>query len=149
MTTEQAAARVQRYFVPYHQQLAYQLGRIKSWGLMAFCVVCASFTPVFKGFVRPLHLGVLSELDDDIQASGLVETLRQQTNYHIGINQPYNAKRPFGYTIHHHAVENNYPHLLIEICQHLIESDSQQEAMTSTLCTAIRPVVEDLLGATY
>ena len=98
-----------------------------------------SYTPVFQGFERPWEIGILWEGDDGI-ATMLIDYLRENSEYHVGENQPYHACNPVGYTIKTHAESKNYPHVLVEIRQDLIKHESAQREFADLFAGALRHI---------
>ncbi len=137
----QRSQRVERFFKPYHQQISHLIDAVVGRNARPFLISIHSFTPELNGDARPWGLGVLMGRDDDRQALQLIENLRRETPFNIGVNQPYDAKTPMGYTTHHHAVERGFEHLLIEIRQDLIANDSQQRQIAGLLHRAIRTIL--------
>ncbi|MCW8904210.1 N-formylglutamate amidohydrolase [Sedimenticola sp.] len=122
LTPEQIGQREEALFWPYHNRIERILGRIVSRGQTPVLCSIHSFTPIFRGFQRPWHIGVLWDRDQRL-STPLLESLRSARRFRVGDNEPYHARNPVGYTMDVHGEKNGYPHLLLEIRQDLIGHD--------------------------
>ena len=103
ISAEERAARIARYHVPYHEAIDRLLGRRRTDGLETILVCMHSFTPVFKGFVRPWPIGILPA-PDDAYSRALFDALQaEDPAMTIGWNEPYAAARGVSYTVDHHG----------------------------------------------
>jgi predicted N-formylglutamate amidohydrolase len=101
-----------------------------------------SFTPVFRGFERPWHIGVLWDEDGRI-AVPLMAALTRIDGVVVGDNQPYSERDRHGFTLRHHAGEAGLAHVLIEIRQDLIDTHHGAERWARLLAGALRPILAD------
>ncbi|MFT5112155.1 MAG: putative N-formylglutamate amidohydrolase [Parasphingorhabdus sp.] len=138
----QAGQRVEELFVPYHNAIASSLAEVQAKQGVPILIAMHSFTPVFKDFERPWHVGVLWNRDDRISAP-LIERLRSYADLCVGDNQPYHAKEPVGYSMDVHAEGNGYPHILLEIRQDLLSDTAGVEYWAQLLCREISVVTVD------
>lgn len=116
--------RIESLFDPYHLQIVNLLEEIKQRNQTPFIISLHSFTPIFDGYQRPWHIGVVWNEGKEISQQ-LIKQLRAHDDLCIGDNQPYRAVDPHGYTIDTHAEKLSYPHLLLEIRQDLIDTDKK------------------------
>lgn len=125
--SHEAAQRAEVFFWPYHHAISAALGRFLARNAVPAIVSIHSFTPTFAGTERPWHIGVLWNRDGRM-AVPLMETLQTREGICVGDNQPYSARSPEGpgegYSMRVHGEATGYPHVLIEIRQDLIETDS-------------------------
>ena len=138
--------RVEELFIPYHSAINQAVTRILERYAMPLVLSVHSYTPIFQGFERPWEIGVLWEGDDGV-ASLLIDYLRENTDYHVGENEPYHACNPVGYTVKTHAESFGYPHVLVEIRQDLIADEPGQEKFASLLAAALDMIRESLATA--
>lgn len=122
LTPEQIRQREEALFWPYHNRIEQILERISRRGQQPILCSIHSFTPVFRDYQRPWHIGVLWDRDQRL-SSPLLESLRQEAELCVGDNEPYHARNPVGYTMDVHGERNGYPHVLLEIRQDLINHD--------------------------
>lgn len=121
---EEAAARAEACFEPYHAAVQAQLGNMTVRdGAPPAIASIHSFTPVFGGFERPWHVGVLWNQDGRL-ALPFMDALAEESGMTVGDNEPYSARENFGYSIAEHGEKQDIPHILIEIRQDLIETEA-------------------------
>jgi predicted N-formylglutamate amidohydrolase len=145
LTRQQAGQRVEEIFVPYHNAIAARLEHIRTAHGVPALVSVHSFTPVFEGFERPWHIGILWNRDGRI-ALPMLEHLRTRTDLCIGENKPYHAREPVGYTMDTHAESHGYPHALIEIRQDLIQDADGAKRYAEILAAALSaPLADDAI----
>jgi predicted N-formylglutamate amidohydrolase len=106
-------------FRPYHEQAELLLDRIAERGEDPIVCAIHSFTPIFRGFQRPWHIGVLWDRDQRL-STPLLERFRQEPGLCVGDNEPYHARNPVGYTMDIHGEHKGRHHVLLEIRQDLI-----------------------------
>ena len=92
-----------------------------------------SFTPVFKGFVRPWHVGVLYNRNPDA-ARILFDLFEKEGDLVVGDNQPYQISDDTDYGIPVHGERRRIPHVELEIRQDLIADERGQAAWAERLC---------------
>lgn len=116
--------RIESLFEPYHKAIEESLQDMMagdSQGRPApepVMVSIHSFTPVFKGHIRPWPIGILWNRDGRLPVP-LMEALRSE-GYQVGDNEPYSGRNDHGHTIHNHAERHGLAHVLIEVRQDLI-----------------------------
>ncbi len=113
------AARQEAIFRPYHARIAAALDRRAAAGRTTALIALHSFTPVFKGEVRPWHAAVLFNRDARL-ARCLGALLRAEAGLVIGENEPYAVSDVTDYTVPVHGERRGLPHVEIEIRQDLI-----------------------------
>ncbi|MES9871543.1 MAG: N-formylglutamate amidohydrolase [Candidatus Sedimenticola sp. PURPLELP] len=121
LTTEEIICRENELFWAYHNRVSQELQQIASAGLTPLILSLHSFTPTYRGYRRPWHVGVLWDRDQRISAP-LLQRLSALPDICAGDNEPYHARSPLGYTMEVHCEHNGFPHVLLELRQDLIES---------------------------
>lgn len=141
LTMVARAARLAALFEPYHRAIG---ARLEAIGRVAVPAVVSvhSFTPVFKGFERPWHIGVLWNRDGRL-ARPLIDKLAALDGVVVGDNQPYSGQDTHGYTLPRHAEGTGIPHVLLEIRQDLIDTRSGAEQWSEKLYGALAPLLAD------
>lgn len=142
LSPEEAARRAEELFRPYHAAISGVIEGFLQRGAVPALVSVHSFTPTFRGFHRPWHLGVLSNRDKRV-ARPLLEGLRRDPGLCVGDNQPYSAVSPVGYTMEAHAEAPGYPHALIEIRQNLLETPEDAARWAGRLGDALADILSD------
>jgi predicted N-formylglutamate amidohydrolase len=112
------AGRIARYHAPYHAAIAKRIAAARADGLTPVLISMHSFTPVWRGYVRPWHIGVLHDRDMRL-ASALMQRLSRETDIVVGDNEPYTGALEND-SLYRHGTMNGLPHVLIEVRQDLI-----------------------------
>jgi len=115
------AARIERFYRPYHAALAELLDRVPP----ALIVSLHSFTPRLATSTeeRPWHVGVLYNSDD--RAARIAIRLLEAEGLCVGDQLPYSGKL-LNYTMNRHAEPDGRPYLGIEIRQDEIDHPAGQ-----------------------
>lgn len=143
LSREQVQQREQELFWSYHNAVAKTLERMRAAGGTPVILSIHSFTPCFRGFQRPWHIGVLWDRDDRL-ARPMLQVLNREQDICAGDNEPYHARNPQGFSMEIHCERNGYPHLLLEIRQDLISDEPGIELWAQRLSGWIAEVVDSL-----
>lgn len=133
------ARRIDAYYRPYHGAIAAEIARAETAGLTPALLGIHSFTPIFKGHVRPWHASVLWERDPRL-AKPLLAALEAEPGLVIGENEPY-AGVLEGDTLYQHGEVRGLPHALIEIRQDLIASPAGQAVWAKRLARILERIL--------
>lgn len=139
LTEAARAARRREIFEPYHAAIAAVLDARATAGRPTALVAVHSFTPVYKGEVRPWHAAVLYNRDARLSLL-LKRLLEEEGGLVIGDNQPYFVSDLTDYTIPVHAERRGLPYLELEIRQDLIATEAGQREWAERL-TRLLPQV--------
>ncbi|HJS32424.1 MAG TPA: N-formylglutamate amidohydrolase [Alphaproteobacteria bacterium] len=142
ITPEERRRRRDALFRPYHATIEAALARLAKRVAVPAIVSIHSCTPVFKGFERPWHIGVLWNEDDRL-ARPLMARLAARGDVSVGDNQPYSARDGHGYTMRAHAEAPGLPHVLLEIRQDLIDTHRGAERWAQLLADELAPLLAD------
>ncbi len=112
------ARRIARFHEPYHAAIDAAIDRAMAAGQVPALVSIHSFTPVWRGKMRPWHAGVLWDSDPRL-AVPLLAALRADADLVVGDNEPYSGALTND-TMHRHGTGRGLAHALIEIRQDLI-----------------------------
>ncbi len=140
ISPEQATARAECFFDPYHDAIGAALDGLSARGFTPALVSIHSFTPIFREIERPWHVGILWNRDPRI-AEPLMAALAGDPAIALGDNQPYSARDNFGHSVEHHAEPAGRPHVLIEIRQDLIDTHHGAEAWAARIGAALEPIL--------
>ncbi len=140
LSPDQIKQREDALFWPYHNQVEQILQRILDRGQTPVLCAIHSFTPVFRGYQRPWHIGVLWDRDQRL-STPLLEHLQTLPQICVGDNEPYHARNPVGYTMDIHGEKNGYPHILLEIRQDLIGHDEGISEWARLIYSHLRKVL--------
>lgn len=135
-------ARLHSIFDPYHAEIARLIGQRKSSNMIY--VAMHSFTPVYLGAVRPMHVAVLYNRNPRVSHI-LADLLRGEVGLVVGENEPYRVSDETDYGVPVHAERGGLDYVEIEIRQDLIEDESGQQEWADRLARLL-PLVMDRLG---
>mgnify|MGYP001168892836 CR=1 FL=1 len=125
------ARRIDEIFTPYHRAITDHLDARQRRIARTVFVAIHSFTPVYRGAERPWHIGILYRKDHSLAVQMLHE-LNADESVCVGDNQPYQIDQK-DYGIPVHGEDRGLTHVLIEIRQDLIVSESGQQAWGNRL----------------
>jgi len=140
----EAEARVREIFKPYHDRISAELDRRRHAGLPTVLIAMHSFTPVFKGIVRPWHVGVLYNRDRRL-AHIVMDLLRREPGLVVGDNEPYSVTDESDYTIPVHGEQRDLHHVAIEIRQDLIAGAAGQREWADVFTRLLPQAYRQLL----
>jgi predicted N-formylglutamate amidohydrolase len=129
---DEAAARVDEVFRPYHDSIARALDDRRDNGRESVLVALHSFTPVYKGASRPWHVGLLYNRDDRL-AHILMNLMNGERGLCLGDNEPYAISDETDYTVPVHGERRGILHIEFEIRQDLVESEAGQREWAERL----------------
>lgn len=135
---EEVARRIAAYHAPYHATITRELDRI---GPDAVVVSMHSFTPSWKGVPRAWECGVLYDRDTRL-AAPLMRRLAH-AGFTVGDNEPYTGALE-GDTLYRHGTRRGLPHVLIEMRQDLIASDTAALAFAARLKPILDMALSDM-----
>lgn len=139
-------ARESEIFLPYHARIAAELDRRQAAGAPVLLIAMHSFTPVFAGFVRPWHAGLLHHRDSRL-AQALLPLLRADATLTVGDNEPYAVSEETDWTIPEHGERRGIPHVGIEIRQDLVARPDGQRQWAERLAPLFRAAAARLEDA--
>jgi predicted N-formylglutamate amidohydrolase len=125
------ARRIARFHAPYHAAIAAAIEKALAAGKPPALFSVHSFTPVWRGYVRPWHAGVLWDTDPRF-ALPLIAALRESGDIVVGDNEPYSGALAND-TMYRHATRRGLAHGLIEIRQDLIADEAGVTAWVERL----------------
>lgn len=132
LSAEQRQARVDAVFRPYHARIAALLDERASEQRRTLLVAMHSFTPVFKGQSRAMHVGVLYHRETRL-AHIMLDLLRAEGDLVVGDNAPYAITDTSDYAVPVHGESRDLPHVELEIRQDLIADPAGQAAWAALL----------------
>ena len=133
-------ARAVEIFEPYHQRIVQELDARAP--LSPILVTLHSFTPVFRGHVRPWHAGVLYQRDARL-AHALRDALASEPGLVVGDNEPYAASDATDYAVPVYGERRGLLHVELELRQDLIQHEDGQRAWAHRLARLLERCVAD------
>lgn len=144
LTAAERAARTNEIYRPLHGRITGELDRRLDAGQPTVFISVHSFTPVFMDVPRPMHLGLLYDLDPRL-AHLVGSMLRADGRYVVTDNEPYALDQKRDFTVPEHGERRGIPSLEIEIRQDLIDAPDGQAVWADLLAPAFEKSVEHLL----
>ena len=133
--------RIARFHAPYHGAIAAAVARVTAGGRVPFLVSIHSFTPVWRGWQRPWHVGILWDRDQDV-ASAMIRGFLAQGDLVVGDNEPYHGALE-GDTLNTHGTKPGLPHALIEVRQDLIATKTGVDEWVERVANVVEPIMYD------
>lgn len=137
------AARADEIFWPYHNAVSAALDARAAAGRRTLLVTLHSFTPVFRGVSRPWEIGVLYHRDTAF-SPGLAGWLQENTDFCVGVNQPYSVGDETDYAIPVHGEKRGLPCVEFEIRNDLIRTPETARNWAGLLARAMLAVAPSL-----
>ncbi|MBF9234770.1 N-formylglutamate amidohydrolase [Microvirga alba] len=131
-------ARIARFYDPFDAAITAGIERAMASGHPPIIVTVHSFTPVWRGWSRPWHVGILWDADERC-AVPLLDGLRAETGLVVGDNEPYDGALA-GDTVHRHATARGLANALIEIRQDLIAADEGAQEWAERFARLLAPI---------
>jgi predicted N-formylglutamate amidohydrolase len=135
LTDAERQNRIERYFDPFQMQLSRLLDKRQKLRKPTIIIGIHSFTPVYKGFTRPWHAGILYRRSV-VFGKAMVEALGGAQANVVG-NQPYQIDDKSDYTVPVHGEARGLDSVLVEIRQDLISEDVGAANWSSRLGAAL------------
>jgi predicted N-formylglutamate amidohydrolase len=130
--------RIARFYDPYDDAIADAIHKAMAAGHPPVVVTVHSFTPIWRGWPRPWHVGILWDADDRF-ARPLLEGLEAEDGLVVGDNEPYDGALA-GDTVDRHATIRGLANALIEIRQDLIASEEGAEEWAERFARLLEPL---------
>ncbi|WP_091137641.1 N-formylglutamate amidohydrolase [Microvirga guangxiensis] len=135
---EEVQRRIERFYDPYDAAISEAIQKAVRAGHPPAIVTVHSYTPVWRGWPRPWHVGILWDADERY-AKPLLEGLMAEEGLVVGDNEPYDGALA-GDTIDRHATIHGLANALIEIRQDLIASDEGAEEWAGRFARLLKPL---------
>ena len=134
------AKRMRLYYQPYHNRIEAEIARLRGLGQAPVLISIHSFTPAWRGWERPWHVGILWSDKDPRLAQFMLERLGRETDLTVGDNEPYSGELE-GDCMDQHAVAYGFAHVLIELRQDLVDTAEKARGWAARL----QPILQDAL----
>jgi predicted N-formylglutamate amidohydrolase len=138
LAPEERTYREAAFYWPFQKEVGRLLDQRQAKGIPTIVFGVHSFTPVFKGFVRPWHAGILFRKAERL-GQALVEAL-DGPGLTVAANEPYQIRDESDYTVPVHGEARGLDAVLIEIRQDLIGDRDGQLAWVERLVPALQDV---------
>jgi predicted N-formylglutamate amidohydrolase len=145
LSAAERKAREDTFYWPFQRAVARILDRRQAAKMPTIIFGVHSFTPVFKGFQRPWHAGILFRKAQNY-GQALVAAL-QEPGLNVVANEPYRIDDDGDYTVPVHGEARGLDAVLIEIRQDLIARRDGQMAWVKRLVPALQVSAEARVSA--
>ncbi|HLN49332.1 MAG TPA: N-formylglutamate amidohydrolase [Steroidobacteraceae bacterium] len=137
---------MRQFHAPYHACIDTHLDTLLALGVRPTLISVHSFSPTLGSVARPRPVTVLWKRAREPVAALLDWFVAH--GFLVGDNRPYDARILFGWTLEHHALRRDLPHVLLEIRSDRMETPQAQRAWGRG-CTGrwSRPVSGSLRGS--
>ncbi len=150
LTEAQKSERVENIYLPFKDGLR---SVISGGGHLKVMVTVHSFTPVYFGGQRDLHIGILHDSDSRL-ADAMLETAEDFTSLDVRRNEPYGPEDGVTHTLIEHGLHHGLLNVMIEIRNDLLAAEQDQKIVSDLLASWIAaacekvgvPLSGDLLG---
>lgn len=115
VTADDRQWRIGAAHVPFHDAIDRLLAAREAAGLATILVCMHSFTPTYKGKVRPWPIGLIHARDQRYTAALRDALATEAPDLNIGWNEPYSALNGVTYTLEHHGDGRGLDATMIEI----------------------------------
>jgi predicted N-formylglutamate amidohydrolase len=137
LTKTQQQARIKAIYHPFHSTVGQLIERRLAAGYPVIFVTIHSYTPVFKGITRMMHVGLL--FDQDRRFTDIVGTLlKSEATFDVRYNEPYGPADGVCHTLNVQAGAKGLPYSMIEIRNDLIRSESGQVEWADRLAEVLQ-----------
>lgn len=124
---------------PFHDRLERAIAARQAAHQATCLVTIHTYTPVWKGFARPWHVGIIHDEDERLSRP-LIEGLRAEPGLVVGDNEPYAPKDRVYYTLERHARPLGLPCVMIEIRNDLVADAAGQAEWADRLARLLASV---------
>ncbi len=121
--------RIALVYEPFRSCLESVIADRRSPGVI---VTVHSFTPVYKGHVREVELGILHDQDSRL-ADAMLGNTRKHTSLNVLRNEPYGPADGVTHTLRESALPSGLHNVMIEIRNDLLATHQDQDAMAAML----------------
>ena len=128
--------RIEAYWRPYDEAIRDTVDLAFAAGRPPILLSMHSFTPIWRGWPRPWHCGVLWDADPRLPDL-LIERLRGDPSLVVGDNEPYDGALA-GDTMYRHGTRRGLAHAIVEIRQDLIAEAEEAASWADRLVPILR-----------
>ena len=131
LTEAQKSERIENVYLPFKEGL----GRVISASAqLKVMVTIHSFTPVYFGGQRDLHIGILHDSDSRM-ADAMLETAEDFTSLDVRRNEPYGPADGVTHTLIEHGLRHGLLNVMIEIRNDLLAAEQDQKIVAELLAS--------------
>ncbi len=141
LSDDDCKARIDQFHIPYHDLMDAALDDFIATCGEPFVISVHSFTNRLMGAAedRPWAAGLLWR-EDEPSAREMINHLERETDWRIGDNEPYDARR-FNYSVDRHIGPRSLSHITLEVRQDLISDNEGVAEMADLIAAGVRKIV--------
>lgn len=132
--------RIEHFYRPFEAALKSELDKHDD---QIALVTIHSFTPVYKGQVRAVEIGILHDTDSRL-ADAMLTQAPTHTAMQVERNEPYGAQDGVMHTLIEHGISRGILNVMIEIRNDLIATEDDCEAAADMLAVLLNDALSQL-----
>jgi N-formylglutamate deformylase len=148
----QIAQRIEKYWQPYHDQLAAELARIKAqhgvallWDAHSIASVVPRF---FNGKLPDLNFGTVDQKSCAMALQEMLQTVLSQSPQAAQFSHVFNGRFKGGYITRNYGQPKDNVHAIqLEMSQCVYMNEAAPYAYRPDLAANVQPLLSELLGA--
>ena len=140
LSPEMRLARTRQVYRPYNVALEELLDERAAQARRTAVVSIHSFTRVYKGKRRAVDVGLLFDRDAWL-ADRLIKSF---PGLNVQLNEPYGPRDGVMHLLNLHAAPRGLHHLMIEICNDLIDNERNQQQWAQRLSMPLQQAAQKL-----
>ena len=140
LTEAQKSERIENIYLPFREGLR---NVISGGAQLKVMVTVHSFTPVYFGGRRDLHIGILHDSDSRL-ADAMLETAEDFTSLDVRRNEPYGPADGVTHTLIEHGLHHGLLNVMIEIRNDLLAAEQDRKIVSDLLANWIAAACEKL-----
>lgn len=138
LTTADIRRRVERFHIPYHDDVDRHLERRVEQNPELVLVSVHTFTPVLDDDVRNVELGVL--FDHAQPYAPEVAPHFRDSDFRVALNEPYSGVDGLIYSAKRHGVEHGVRHFELEVRNDLVDTPEDIREVSRRIAASIRRI---------
>lgn len=139
LSAEERQRRIDRCWRPFHDLVDEVIAERLARGQETRLVSVHSFNPVYRGYQRPWHIGIIHDEDERL-ARPLIRSLQAVPGLTVGDNEPYSPADRVYFTLERHARPRGLLCAMIEIRNDEIAGAAGQEKWAELLSALLAQV---------
>jgi predicted N-formylglutamate amidohydrolase len=133
-------ARIDAFYTPYNQAIEAAIDAALADDVVPVILSVHSFTPLWRGSLRPMHTAVLWDKDDRLKRV-IDNYMADLPDIVYGDNEPYTGRLKND-CLYRHGTKKGLPHALIELRQDIIGEAQGQSVWAAHMVEVLRRAVE-------
>lgn len=143
ITQTARAIRAAEVYEPFHTRLSQVLDSVVASAREPVLVTVHSFTPVYRGAIREVEIGVLHDADSRLADALLAHAAQGPlAGRDVRRNAPYGPGDGVMHTLRRHGEARGLLHVMIEVRNDLIGTEATQADMGRRLATALQSALD-------